>query len=281
MNFKVKVREATEVLRSKLGWNDLQDKPKLSFVLGSGLGAFAESLTDRREVSFSEVPYIPVSTVSGHAGKFVVGKTETGTTVLVQQGRIHYYEGHDLPTVTLPIRLHRELGVEHLVLTTSTGSVNESYHPGEFMLIKDQLNLAQLSPMRGLSEEEIGSSRFVDMTEPFDLAVNQSLLEVAKAERSDIILHEGVFGLAVGSQYETPAEIRMLRTLGADVVSMSTVPETIVARQVGLKVNGVANITNYGSGMGHAKLDHGHVAEAAGKASEKFIWLLNRLASFY
>lgn len=266
------VTEATLELQKQLKWESITQKSQVGFVLGSGLGAFADSLSERRVVPFDKIPHLPVSSVPGHAGQFVYGLTRQGVPVLVQQGRIHYYEGHSLPTVTLPIRLQHALGVKHLIITTSTGSINEAYNPGEFMLFTDHLNFPQSSPLMGLNAA-LGE-RFVDMSETYDVALNAALLTQAKRERSDIVLHEGVFAYVVGPQYETPAEIRALRTLGADVVSMSTVPEVLVARQCGLKITGIANITNYGSGLRKQIIEHSHVAKAAGEAAGKMVWLL-------
>lgn len=269
------ITEATTELQKQLKWESITKKPKAGFVLGSGLGAFADSLSERRIVPFDKVPHMPASSVPGHAGQFVYGLTSQGVPVLVQQGRVHYYEGHSLPTVTLPIRLQHALGVKHLIITTSTGSINESYNPGEFMLFTDHLNFPQASPLMGLNAA-LGE-RFVDMSETYDSAVNAVLQAQAKSERKDIVLHQGVFAYVVGPHYETPAEIRALRTLGADVVSMSTVPEVIVARQCGLKITGIANVTNYGSGLRKQIIEHSHVAKAAGEAAGKMVWLLENV----
>ncbi len=264
--------ESFHELQKQLKWETITHKPQVGFVLGSGLGAFADSLSERRIVPFDKIPHLPVSSVAGHAGQFVYGLTRDSIPVLVQQGRIHYYEGHSLPTVTLPIRLQHALEIKHLIITTSTGSINESYHPGEFMLFTDHLNFPQASPLMGLAKE-LGE-RFVDMSETYDAALNAALQTQAKRERNDIVLHQGVFAYVVGPHYETPAEIRALRTLGADVVSMSTVPEVLVARQCGLKITGIANITNYGSGLRKQVIEHSHVAKAAGEAAGKMVWLL-------
>ena len=207
--------EALHELQKQLKWETVTHKPQVAVVLGSGLGAFAESLSERRIVPFDKIPHLPTSSVAGHAGQFVYGVTRDGLPVLVQQGRIHYYEGHSMATVTLPIRLLQALGAKHLLITTSTGSINPDYNPGEFMLFTDHLNFPQASPLMGLSPD-LGE-RFVDMSEAYDLALNAKLVAQVKAEQSEIVLHQGVFAYVVGPHYETPAEIRALRTLGADV----------------------------------------------------------------
>lgn len=269
------ISEALVQLKNKLRWDDLPQAPKVGVVLGSGLGAFAESLQDKRVVSFADVPHMPESTVAGHAGEFVCGKTKDGFWVVVQKGRIHYYEGHDLDVVTFPIRLLKGLGLEHVVLTTSTGSVNLDYNPGEFMIFTDHLNFAQVSPLKGVSSDM--GERFVDLSSAYDSDVRDHIVAQVAKERSDIVLHQGVFAYVVGPHYETPADIRALRVLGADVVSMSTVPEAIVAKQCGLKLTALANITNYGSGIKKQVIEHSHVAKAASISAPKFIWLLENV----
>lgn len=265
-------QDSLHALKQQLHFETLKTPPSVAVVLGSGLGAFAESLQEKRIVPFDKVPHLPVSTVAGHAGRFVFGLTESGVPVLAQQGRIHYYEGHDLSEVTLPIRLLHALGVQNLILTTSTGSINPAYNPGEFMVFVDHINFPQLSPLSGLAKEF--GERFVDVSVAYDGNWRQSLCQ-AVSSRPDIVLHQGVFAYVVGPNYETPAEIRMLRTLGADVVSMSTVPEVLVARQCGLKILALANITNYGAGLKQQVLDHAHVAKAANASAEKMVWILN------
>lgn len=267
--------KASQILKDHLQWDNLPEKPLVGVVLGSGLGAFADSLTQKRVVPFVKIPMLPVSTVSGHAGQFVYGYTQSGVPVLVQQGRLHFYEGHDWSLVTLPIRLQQALGIKNLILTTSTGSVNPTYNPGEFMVFEDHLNFAQVSPLLGLGGDF--GERFVDLSETYDLQLVDAVCDSTQNHRPDIVLHRGTFAYVVGPHYETPAEIRALRTLGADVVSMSTVPEAIVAKQCGLRVLGLANITNYGSGLRKQTLDHSHVAKAAQASSAQFVWLLENV----
>jgi purine-nucleoside phosphorylase len=268
------VKTATDGLKASLKWDSLASKPKSAVVLGSGLGAFADALSERLTVPFSAVPGLPASAVPGHAGQWVVGKTAGNVTVVAQQGRIHAYEGHDLATVTLPVRVLAELGIKRLLLTNAAGSVNPSYRPGDFVLVDDHINFAAWSPLTGVFNEELGQ-RFVDMSEPYELAMNNVLAETAAQKRPDIKIHRGVYCGVRGPQYETPAEIRMIGKLGGDVVGMSTVPETIVARQCGMNVNGISCVTNFGSGVKPGVLSHKDVAEMGRKSSPQFSWLVD------
>lgn len=267
------VKTATNGLKSALNWDGFAPKPVSAIVLGSGLGAFADALSERLAVPFSSVPGMPSSAVPGHAGQWVIGKTAANVAVLAQQGRIHAYEGHGLPTVTLPVRVLAGLGIKRLLLTNAAGSVNPSYRPGDFVLVDDHINLAAWSPLTGVSGEELGQ-RFVDMSEPYELASNDSLAKTATEKRPDIRIHRGVYCGVRGPQYETPAEIRMIGKLGGDVVGMSTVPETIVARQCGLKVNCISCVTNFGSGLRPGALSHEDVAEMGRKSAPQFTWLV-------
>ena len=269
---KTKVEQAGAYLKEALGIQ-AGNEPQASVILGSGLGAFAEALQDQKVVEFSDIPGMPKSTVAGHGGRFVYGKTQSGLRVLAQQGRVHFYEGYDLFDVTFPIRLHNEVGSNYLVITTSVGTINEAFKPGEFMMFTDHINAPQLSPLSGLPAD-LGE-RFVDMSAVYDSDVIDAVLLQTKL--SDYTVHTGTFVWVVGPCYETPAEIKAFRTMGGDVVSMSTVPEVMVARQRGMKINGIANITNYGSGIIKQTIEHGHVADAAGKSASHFIDLLEKV----
>lgn len=263
---------ATAAFKKHLDWDSLTDKPRVAVVLGSGLGAFADNLENRRDVPFNAIPGMPASAVPGHAGKWVLGKTQDGVNVIAQQGRIHAYEGHDLKTVTLPVRILAALGVHHLLLTNAAGSVNPEYRPGDFVLIEDHINFASYSPLAGIFDPELGQ-RFVDLSHAYDTATNENLMALCRERRPEMRLHRGVYCGVRGPQYETPAEIRMMGKLGGDVVGMSTVAETIVARQCGMVVNGISCVTNFGSGLSRSNLSHEEVAAMGSKSAPQFIWL--------
>lgn len=267
------VKTAAEGLKTALKWQGLSAKPRVAVVLGSGLGAFADALAERLDLPFAAIPGMPASAVPGHEGKWVLGKTASGCAVIAQQGRIHAYEGHDLSTVTLPVRVLARLGVERLLLTNAAGSLNPDYRPGDFVLIDDHINFAAWTPLTGIFDKELGQ-RFVDMSEAYDLQLNDAVAKAAGENRPDIKLHRGVYAGVRGPQYETPAEIRMMGKLGGDVVGMSTVPETIVARQCGLKVNGISCVTNFGSGLRPGALSHEDVAEMGRRSAPQFTWLV-------
>ncbi len=218
-------------------------QPKVGLVLGSGLGALADQLENRVVISTEEIPGWPRSTVPGHSGKLVVGTLE-GQSVIAQQGRVHYYEGYTMQQVTLPIRVMRALGVETLLLTNAAGGLNPAYHVGDLMIYSDHINLigmAGANPLVGPNDDSLGP-RFPGMAQTYDAALRQTARAVALTEK--LPLREGVFVALSGPTFETPAEIRMLRMLGADAVGMSTVPEVIVARHGGMRVLACAGITN-------------------------------------
>jgi purine-nucleoside phosphorylase len=243
------------------------DKPTacLGFVLGSGLGGLAAEVQDAVRIPFAEIPGIPAATVVGHAGELVLG-TWHGRSVAMLAGRLHCYEGHDASAIALPIRLLGMLGVDTLVVTNAAGGVNPSFVPGELMLINDHLNMLARSPLVGPNDDRLGP-RFPDMTVAYDAEWRALTRKVAS--RDDIALREGVYAAMLGPAYETPAEIRMLQVLGADAVGMSTVPDVITARHMGMRVLGISCITNQGAGLGEGGLDHSHVKEVAGLATER------------
>jgi purine-nucleoside phosphorylase len=244
-------------VRSKIGTS-----PKVAVVLGSGLGPLADRLTERTVVPYTEIPHFPVPTVAGHMGNLIAGSLGR-TRVIYMQGRFHFYEGHDLPTVTFFVRVLRRLGVETLVLTAATGGINTAFRPGDIMALSDHLNLIGQNPLRGPNDERFGS-RFSDMTEVYSRRL-RSLAE-EEASKLAIALKSGVYACLSGPCYETPAEIRMLRTLGADVVGMSTVPEAIVARHSGMDVLAFALVTNAAAGVTGAPITHEEVLEAGREA---------------
>ena len=223
--------------------------PRLGVILGSGLGAVAEALGMEAQVSYAEVPGLHASTVPGHAGRFVLVRPG-GVPVLIAQGRSHLYEGLTAAQVTAQVRVMHGLGVRTLVLSNAAGAINNSFRVGELMLLSDHLNLTGTSPL-------LGGPNFKDMTEVYSKRLRAALQGIAQVE--GIPLHEGVYAGLLGPQYETPAEIRMLRTLGADAVGMSTVLEAIQANALGMEVAGISTLTNWAAGLGDGALSHEEV----------------------
>lgn len=251
----------------------MSDEPRVGLVLGSGLGAFADDLEDATAIPFAEIPGFARSTVEGHAGRLVVGKVD-GASVAVMQGRFHFYEGYSLEEVTFPVRTLGLLGVKSLILTNAAGGLNNALTQGALMLISDHLNLMGASPLRGANDTRFGA-RFPDMTEVYDRAFQEIAIEEAHAAGAE--LRRGVYAALAGPSYETPAEIRMLRALGADAVGMSTVPEAIVARHMGIKVLGVSCITNMAAGVLDKPIDHQEVIETGERVRATFSELLRRV----
>lgn len=237
-------------------------EPKVGLILGSGLNALADSVTDKTEIPFDKIPNFPVSTVEGHQGRLVLGSLE-GIPVVVMQGRAHYYEGYSMTRIALPIRVMRLLGVEVLIVTNAAGGVNLSYEPGEVMILQDHLNLigmAGLSPLRGPNLAEFGP-RFPSMHDAYDATLRQLARDVAVAER--VPHQQGVYICLAGPNFESPADARFLRVIGVDAVGMSTVPEVIAARHCGMRVLGLSGITNSLSGeAGAPPSNHEEVLEA-------------------
>ncbi len=256
------------VVRERLG----DFLPRVGLVLGSGLGFFAdERMRERIVIPYGEIPGFPRSTVAGHAGRFVAGKVGS-VPVLCMQGRFHYYEGYDLATVALPIRLMAKLGVETVLLTNAAGGINTDFSPGDFMVIDDHINMLGNNPLRGSNEDSLGP-RFPDMTEAYDRGLRQ--LADSVAEEQGTGLHHGIYLATSGPSFETPAEIRAFRVLGADAVGMSTVPECIVARHSGIKVLGISCITNAAAGMNKKPLSHEEVSETAAQIKIPFADLID------
>lgn len=239
--------------------------PRVALVLGSGLGELAERVEDPLVVPYAEIPGFASSTVVGHEGRLVAGRLE-GLDVLAFQGRYHAYEGHDSAVLATPVRTARALGAEILVVTCAAGGVNRSFGPGTLMLLADHLNLMGGNPLVGPVRE--GEVRFPDMTEPYDAELRRRARDVASAR--GIHVEEGVYAAVLGPSYETPAEIRMLERLGADAVGMSTVPEVIVARAAGMRVLGIALISNAAAGISGELLDHEDVIAAGVEAADRF-----------
>lgn len=232
------VAEATAVVR-----NHISHKPTIGMVLGSGLSSLADAVEQAEVISSHEIPHWPASTVSGHQGRLIIGLLQ-GKSVLVLQGRSHYYEGYSMSQITLPVRVMASLGIRTLIVTNAAGGINPSFTPGDLMLIKDHLNMLGMAghnPLRGPNDDSFGP-RFPDMTEPYSASLRQLAHNVAAGLGFN--LQEGVYAYVAGPSYETPAELRFLRSAGADAVGMSTVPCVIVARHAGMAVLGISTITN-------------------------------------
>ena len=244
--------------------------PDAAIVLGSGLGEFASSLTDAITTPYGEIPHWPAPAVIGHAGKLVIGSLG-GKRVAALSGRVHYYEGHELRTVTFATRVLGRLGVKRLILTNAAGGINLAFKPGTLMVIDDHINLLGSNPLVGPNDERFGV-RFPDMTEVYSKRLRA--VADAAAASAGVPLAHGVYVAVHGPSYETPAEIRVLRTIGADAVGMSTVPETIVARQMGIEVLGLSCITNAAAGVLPKPLDHNEVMTVAGQVRGVFAALL-------
>jgi purine-nucleoside phosphorylase len=248
-------------------------RPAIGLVLGSGLGAFARSLEKATAIPYGEIPRFPVSTAVGHSGELVVGHCQ-GVPVAVMSGRAHYYEGYTMQQVVFPVRVLGRMGAKTLILTNAAGSVNVNYKPGELMVMSDHINLMGSNPMIGPNEDELGP-RFFDMSEAYD----PHLREIAEKAcwKAGVTVRKGVYLALSGPSYETPAEIRMLRTLGADAVGMSTVPEAIAARHMGIRVLGISCITNMAAGVSKKPLDHREVLEVGEKVAAALIDVLGRI----
>lgn len=246
----------------------------VAVVLGSGLGHFAETLVNQVIIPYEEIPDFVRSTVEGHTGRLVIGDLPEGNvTVGVMQGRFHYYEGYSLEEVTLPIRTFGAMGVRKIVLTNAAGGVNVNFQVGELMLISDHINLMMVSPLRGQHDHRLGE-RFPDMTEVYSREYRQLAQEVAG--ETGLQLQAGVYMALQGPNYETPAEIRMMRLLGADAVGMSTVPEAIVAKQMGMNILGISLITNAAAGVVDEAISHEDVMKMGKRVSRQFAEFLTR-----
>lgn len=257
--------EAAEFLRGRgFGGADV------AVVLGSGLGAFAETLADRFELPYADIPHWPASAIVGHAG-LLAGGTLKGRHVLVLSGRVHFYEGHPLTTVTFPIRVLGLLGIPRVILTNAAGGINTKFSQGALMVIDDHINLLGTNPLVGANDERFGP-RFPDMTEVYSRRLRDTAQEAAAA--AGVALEHGVYIAVHGPSYETPAEIRAFRIWGADAVGMSTAPEAIAARHMGLEVLGLSCITNMAAGVLPQPLVHSEVVETALRVREQFIALL-------
>jgi purine-nucleoside phosphorylase len=247
--------------------------PRVAVVLGSGLGAFANTLNDATTTPYADIPGWPVSTAIGHAGKLITGSV-AGTPVAVLAGRAHLYEGYTAHQAVFGIRELRKMGVESVILTNAAGGINERFHAGGLVLISDHINLLGQNPLTGPNDESLGP-RFPDMSEAYSKRYRAIAREAAR--EMDLELPEGVYAAVPGPSYETPAEIRYMRAIGADLVGMSTVPETIAANHIGMKVLGISCVTNAAAGVPDQKLNHTEVLEAAERMEGTLIELLRRI----
>jgi purine-nucleoside phosphorylase len=256
-----KVVEASEYIKSKI--NEI---PDTAIILGSGLGSLANEVENPVYIDYKDIPNFPVSTVVGHEGRFVYGDLEN-KKVIMMQGRFHFYEGYDMGKVTMPVLTLKKLGIKNIIVTNAAGGVNTSFNPGDLMIITDHINFAGTNPLIGKNIEEFGP-RFPDMSS----AYNKEFIGIAKnaAKENNIDVKNGVYMMFTGPSYETPAEIRMIRTLGGDAVGMSTVPEVIIANYCGLKVLGISCITNMAAGILDQPLNHAEVVETSNKVGNQF-----------
>ncbi len=260
-NMYKKLKKSVKYIRSK---TDLE--PKIALVLGSGLGDFTESVDIHARIDYDELEDFPVSTVPGHKGRFILGYVQ-GIPAIIMQGRVHYYEGYNVQSVVMPVRMMGMLGAETLMLTNATGAINTSYAPGDFMMITDHILYGVPSPLIGINLDELGT-RFPDMSEVYNKGLQSQIRQAA--ESLSIPLREGVYIQTSGPNFETPAEIRAYRALGADVVGMSTACEAVAAVHMGMKVCGVSCVSNMAAGISKTPLTHEEVQETASRVSSDF-----------
>ena len=260
-----RLEEATKLIQSRC-----PARPQVGLILGSGLSSIADQMTDTITIPYSEIPHFQMTAVEGHVGQLVMGKMNEIPVALLQ-GRFHFYEGHSINQVAFPAQVLCKLGVQTLVLTNAAGGINTRFRPGDLMLIEDHINLMGANPLMGPNHSEIGP-RFPDLSEAYHLPYLETVEKTAA--ELEIRTHRGVYVGLLGPTYETPAEVRMLRTLGADAVGMSTVPETIAANHMGVRVVGMSCITNQAAGLSPQKLSHQEVIDTSKAAAEKMKKLL-------
>ncbi len=256
-----KFNETVNYLKEKV-----KEIPKIAIILGSGLGSLADDIEDKIVIPYKDIPNFPISTVQGHKGELIFG-TLNGVPIIAMNGRFHYYEGYDLKETTYPIRIFKLLGVETLILTNAAGGINLTYEKGDLMIIEDQLSFFAESVLRGPNLDEFGE-RFIDMSNVYTKEYIEILKPIVKEVTGKCNI--GVYAYMKGPTYETPAEIRALRVMGADAVGMSTVPEAVVARHSGLKCVGITCITNMAAGIFNETLSHEDVKETASRVEENF-----------
>lgn len=256
-----KLVKCTEIVKKKVDF-----QPEVALILGSGLGSYGDEMDVKATVSYSDIEGFPVSTVAGHQGRFLFGYVK-GVPVVAMQGRVHYYEGYSITDVVLPIRLMGLLGAKKVILTNAAGGVNFNFQPGDLMMITDHITTAVPSPLIGANLEELGP-RFPDMSEVYDKGLREIIRQAAR--NVGISLQQGVYVQLTGPSYETPAEIRMCRSWGADAVGMSTACEAMAAKHMGMQVCGISCITNLAAGMSNKPLDHKEVQETADRVEAEF-----------
>lgn len=263
-----KLNESVEYIKSKI-----DTFPEIGLILGSGLGDMADMAENKVIIKYKDVPNLPQSTVKGHAGQFVFG-TYMGKQVVFMQGRFHYYEGNSMQDIALPVYIMKVLGVKKLIVTNAAGGVNTSFNPGDLMIIEDHINMAGNNPLIGDNLDEMGP-RFPDMSEGYW----KELINLAESVASNLNINvkKGVYLMLSGPTYETPAEVRMVRTLGGDAVGMSTVPEVIAARHCGISVMGISCITNMACGILNQPLNHNEVIETSNKVKDTFVSLVSNI----
>jgi purine-nucleoside phosphorylase len=250
-------------------------RPRIGVVLGSGLGAFADDLLDAARIPYENIPFFPRSTAIGHAGQMVIGTTG-GIPIAAMQGRVHLYEGYSAQEVAFPIRVFAGLGTRAVILTNAAGGINQEYQQGALVVISDHINLQGTNPLVGPNEERFGA-RFPDMTQAYSRTYRDMALQSAR--KIGKTLHQGIYAGLLGPSYETPAEIRYLRAIGADLVGMSTIPEVVAARHMGLNVLAISCVTNMAAGILDQALNHQEVLETAERVKGDFIALLQAVIS--
>lgn len=265
-----RAEHATRIIRARINV-----EPRIAVVLGSGLGGFADDFEDAAGIPYEEIPGFMRSTAQGHAGRLVAGKVDT-VPLVAMQGRVHYYEGYSLEEVTFPIRTLNLLGIKTLILTNAAGGINVQLTQGSLMVLTDHLNLMGDNPLRGPNDERFGP-RFPDMSSVYSPELQELAIEEARAIGVDV--RRGVYCALSGPSYETPGEIHLLRALGADAVGMSTVPEAIVARHMGLEVLGISCITNMAAGISDEPINHEEVMATGDRVRESFTELLRRVVA--
>jgi purine-nucleoside phosphorylase len=275
MTYFDQVSEAASFLQSKLGTL----RPRIGIVLGSGLGAVANEISDPVAVPYAQIPHFPQSTVEGHSGRIVAGLLNN-IPVIVMQGRVHYYEGYSPQQVTFPMRVLGAIGLQAVILTNAAGGIQEGYRIGQLVALGDHINFMGWNPLIGPNEPRFAvrpgaGLRFFDMTEAYSKPIRA--LAKLSAEEEGFELAEGVYLAVSGPSYETPAEIRAFRALGATLVGMSTVPETIVARHMGIEVLGISCVTNLAAGLGAKQLNHAEVSEIGHQVEHRLARLFQRL----
>lgn len=268
---RVAFAHATQAAKFILSKTNL--RPKIGLVLGSGLGAFADELTSAAKIDYKRIPHFPRSTAIGHAGRLVIGKVGA-VAVAAMQGRVHFYEGYSLEEAVFPIRVFARMGIKSVILTNAAGGINRNLNQGALVVIRDHINLQGSNPLIGANDERFGP-RFPDMSQ----AYSRKFREIALDEGGSLgmVIREGVYAALTGPSYETPAEIRALAAIGADLVGMSTVPEVIVARHMRLEVLGISCVTNMAAGILDQPLNHKEVLETGERVKGQFIALLRKI----